>query len=146
MPAISSLYLLLNATTEITDNVASYSFDTGQPSIPAIFSLNVAPEDAEDPFILLREVAGGSADSFSDRTYRSGFSAIDIVVSGKKRRTSKNLRDLSIEVWTTVNRIRLIDPDDVYEMFCSANYPLFIEGEDGFPNYIVSCSVSVREK
>jgi len=144
MPAIATIYSVLNATTEITSRISEYQFSSTSPAIPAIFSQETAPEDASTPLILIRPAASGIAIGWDDRHYRAGLSIVDVTIYDDKTRSSKGPRETATLIWDALHRTRM--EDETFEMACFANFPAYLADPDGFPGYVISCNVSLREK
>jgi hypothetical protein len=143
MPAVTGIYNEVMSTTGVTSKLATYKFTSGSQKTPAVFTLDNAPGDAKGPFIIIRPVTGGRGGNFEDRSYIAGLSIVDVVLYAEKSRSNKEMRSIAHDLWRALHRSRPVLAD--YEMACFANYPSYLPDDEGFPGYVVSCEVYVRE-
>ena len=144
MPAVSGIYAKLIATEAITSKLNTYGATTGASAIPAIFTSFTEPQDATGPYIIIRNPASGSGGNSEDRGHIGGLSVVDVVVYDEKSRTSKSLREVALLIWETLHRAELAD--DSYDMWALATPPSQLADPEGFPGYVISCNVKIREK
>ena len=144
MPAVSGIYDRLNTTEAITSKLNTYRATTGVPAIPAIFTSFTEPQDATGPYIVIRNPASGSGGNSEDRGHIGGLSVVDVVVYDEKSRSSKSLREVAQLIWETLHRADL--EDDSYDMWSLATPPSQLPDPEGFPGYVISCNVKIREK
>jgi len=143
MPAVSGVYTLLNATEAITSKLNTYRATTGDPAIPAIFTSLTEPQDATGPYIIIRNPASGSGGNSEDRGHIGGLSVVDVVVYDEKSRSSKSIREVAVLIWETLHRADL--EDSAYDMWVLATPPSQLPDPEGFPGYVISCDVRIRE-
>jgi hypothetical protein len=144
MPAVSGVYAKLIATTAITSKLNTYGATTGASPIPAIFTSFTEPQDATGPYIIIRNPASGSGGNSEDRGHIGGLSVIDVVVYDEKSRSSKEIRGIAQLIWETLHRAEWVD--DAYSMWALATPPAQLSDPEGFPGYVISCNVKIREK
>ncbi len=143
MPAVSGIYAKLIATEAITSKLNTYCASTGDPAIPAIFTSFNEPQDATGPYIMIRSPASGSGGNSEDRGHIGGLSVVDVVIYDEKSRSSKELRETAQLIWETLHRADL--EDDSYDMWALATPPSQLPDPEGFPGYVISCNVRIRE-
>lgn len=144
MPAVSGIYAILKAKPAITTKLSTYKATTGSAAIPAIFTSFQQPDDATGPYIILRQPASGPGGNSEDRGHIGGLSIVDVVLYAEKSRSSKELRETADVIWRTLHRA---DPvDDLYDMWILATPPVQLPDPEGFPGYVISCNVRLREK
>jgi hypothetical protein len=143
MPAISGIYDYLIATPAITAKLNTYQLGTGAAKSPSIFTSFEEPADALGPYIRLSVPSSAGGVNSEDRGHIGGLSIVDVVVYDEKSRSSKKLRETAQLIWETLHRAR--PTDENYEMFILATPPAQLPDPEGFPGYVVSCEVTIRE-
>ena len=143
MPAVSGVYNKLINTAAITSKLNTYRATTGSTAIPAIFTSFNEPQDATGPYIIIRNPASGSGGNSEDRGHIGGLSVVDVVIYDEKSRSSKSLREVALLIWETLHRADLVD--DAYDMWALATPPSQLSDPEGFPGYVISCDVRIRE-
>ena len=143
MPAVSGIYAKLIATEAITSKLNTYRATSGAAKVPAIFTSLTEPQDATGPYIIIRNPASGSGGNSEDRGHIGGLSVVDVVVYDEKSRSSKSLREVAQLIWETLHRANL--EDDAYTMWALATPPSQLPDPEGFPGYVISCDVRIRE-
>ena len=146
MPAVSAIIALLRADGDITSDPFLGSYDFGSGAEPAIFS-NVRSEitDAVSGYIRVQQI-GGDQSIGTDRSHKGGEFNIDVTVWGPKSYSDKKTREFAFLVWNTLNRAELPSTSKWELCYCFASPPSFLEDPDGFPGYVTSCRVLIREK
>lgn len=141
MSIVAGVYASLIADSTVANAVASYKFD-GVSGTPAIFTRDPAPDDAAGPLIVISEVSAIAAGR--DRGTRGGEVTVDVKVWGERDTSYKVLRDLSLNIWKALDRATLtISGFECVNVV--ALMPTRLDDPDGFPGYVVTIRVLVRE-
>lgn len=141
MSVVGGVYEYISADSTITDQLGTYDFGDG--SEPAIFTKEPANADSGNPLITITQV-GGSLGSGRDRGHRGGEVTIDIKIWHDKDASLKDLRELADDVWLAMDR-SVFNIDDFEMVYCLSTPPSSINDPDGFPGYVISCRILVRE-
>ena len=141
MSLMGAVYTLLNDTTDITDYLSTYNFGGG--AIPAIFSEDPAPDNAECPLITIEMEGGAGGASVRDRGNRGGNVGFGIKLWYDKDHSQKEMREVAETIWKTLDRADLTLSG--YEFVqCLSTPPGQLSDPDGFRGFLIRCVVSVR--
>lgn len=143
MPAVSGIYKLLIATPEVTSKLSTYRMSTGAAKTPSIFTTFEVPDDTTMPYVIIQSATSASGGNSEDRGHIGGTSIVDVVLYDEKHRSSKAQRDTAMKIFETVHRATLTD--DEYELWSLATPPVLLTDGSGFPGYVISCTVRLRE-
>ena len=133
---IEGVYDLITNDAGVTDQLATYN------GVPAVFTFAPFPEDAEYPAVTIQQ-AGGSLGTARDRSTKGGDVSMLVNVWHDKGASEKALRDLADDLWALLDRASLtVSGYDVVRV--TATPPQRLEDPDGFPGYLITCSVLVR--
>ncbi len=122
------------ADDEICNQLAKYN------NTPAVFSQDVLPKDCALPAVLVTPVApgnfGGTRDSKGGEMY------YDVTVWFDRANIDddeKQHRALSRKLWRFLDRVEILDLDDIELEDCGvyADMPVKHEDHEGFPGYTI---------
>jgi len=131
------LYGLLSADSSVTDLLATYQFGDGDAAKAAIFTGREIPDDAEYPAIWIQFVGGTP---FGCRGQRGADLHCDIHVNDDRDRSGKDLDELAMAVWLSLDRAdlqTLLAAEGYDDWGCRADPPVMRTDVDGYPGYNV---------
>ena len=133
---------LIANDTNITDRLNTYEFTTGIAS-PAIFTIDVIPEDCGLPAIIIDEQGGPTEGT---RAYKGASVSCRIRIYDNKGRSQGVVRAIATDLWMLINRCDLTLTGDYYAAFTIANAPAKIDDPDGFPGFLIDVTVNILER
>jgi len=141
-----ALHTLLASVSDITTNLATYQFTTGDDD-PAIFSqVDVIPDDASYPAIIIDGPDSGSNDG--TYSYKGGNAFGSIRIYDDRKKSSVLIRSIAWDIYHNVNRASLTFPGsaDYYSAFCIADPPQKTNDPDNFPGFLINYRVNFFER
>lgn len=140
MSVEKAIHAKLSATPEITGSLATFQL-TGV-TMPAIFTFEPAPRDCTSPHVTIS--GSGAGNRFECRDGRGGEPLFDVKLWGDKTRSRRELRELAILVWRTLDRCNLTI-ESYAEAGVFADYPTPLDDPDGFPGFRIPVKVRIME-
>jgi len=134
---------ILRTDLVITSQLDVYDFGIGDQ--PAIFGQATAPKDASNlqkPLITLRQLPG--TPTGEDRSHRASLVTVEVSIWGKHGASDLSLDSLSMDVWETMNRAT-ISVTGYEPAYVTAETPVELSDQDGFPGYKLLCSAFLYE-
>lgn len=123
-------------------------WDFGNTLLPAIFDLDLAPEKAETPFILVNTVGSADNEEAESREDDAIEAVVDVNIWEEKGESRLRLSTIAWEVFEVLRDARgvlVLDGWTVTEATCST--PTYLRDKDGFPGAVVQARiVAVRER
>lgn len=138
MSVPQGVYDVIIAETALTAKLATYN------SLPAVLTITPAPEDCAQPLITISQIGGTL--SGRDRGNKGGEVIVDVSLWGNKSDTEKELRNIADELWLLLDRAQVQADGFTETVYCLADPPNRIADPDGFPGFLITCRILVRQK
>ena len=138
------IYTKISSDSGITDRLASYNFTTGVSS-PAIFTIDVIPEDSGYPAIIIDEDGGISEGSFG---FKGANTYCTVRLYDDKDRTSLVVKDIAWDLYKLLDRSEITFPagSGFYSAWVIASPPRKLSDIDGFPGYAIDLTINIFEE
>jgi len=141
MSILKAYYQHLAADTTVTGKLGTYNFGSG--SVPAIFTVDPAPSDAETRILTIVVVT--STDKGTDRATRGGEVQLDLKVYGAKNDSAKVVEELAYAVWSSMDRA-VLTMSGFKVTYTMAKLPVDLADPEGYPGFLISCRSLLREE
>lgn len=136
----------LSGLSTVTDDLSTYTFETGAAEAPAIFTEETFPQDYTLPAIIISPIPGSVP--FGCRDARGAEFLYDIEIYVPRATSRKTLRRLAKSVWLSLDRADLKDlvaEDGWDECGCFADAPVPTD-KKGFPGRRIACRIRLMEQ
>ena len=134
---VTAIRNLIVADTDMRARLGTYQFTSGV-STPAVFTLDVIPEDSPYPAVIVNRIGGVD---LGTRGREGEETLVSIRLYGDKDRRADVLRRTANVLRRLVNRAELTVTDGYRAFRCVADPPSVLSDPDGFPGYVITVRV-----